>query len=77
MLLGYFVGTAATGVLHSAGLIGAAVLAAGAVTLFCVAWVHKRRRGRMQAASAVVVSGGVPRTSEQRPMRVVTYSEEK
>jgi hypothetical protein len=77
VLLGYFVGTAVTRVLHSAGLIGAAVLVAVAVALFCVVWAHKRRRGRVQAASAVVASGGVPRTSEQRPMRVVTYSEEK
>ena len=77
VLLGYFVGTAATRVLHSAGLIGAALLAAVAVALFCVVWVLKRRRGRVQAASAVVASGGVARTSEQRPMRVVTYSEEK
>ncbi|MFJ9909882.1 DedA family protein [Streptomyces sp. NPDC101152] len=77
VLLGYFVGTAATSVLHSAGLIGAAVLAAVAVALFCVVRVLKRRRGRVQAASAVVASGGVPRTCGQRPMRVVTYSEEK
>jgi membrane-associated protein len=77
VLLGYFVGAAATRVLHSAGLIGAAVLAAVAVALFCVVRILKRRRGRVQAVSAVVASGGVPRTSEQRPMRVVTHSEEK
>ncbi|WP_406435227.1 DedA family protein [Streptomyces sp. NBC_00631] len=65
VLLGYFVGTAATRVLHSAGLIGAAVFAAVAVALFCVVWVLKRRRGRVQAASGVVASGGVPRTSER------------
>ncbi|MEU9243580.1 DedA family protein [Streptomyces sp. NPDC048385] len=64
VLLGYFVGAAATRVLHSAGLIGAAVLATVAVALFCVVWVLKRCRGRVQAASAVVASGGVPRTSE-------------
>jgi membrane-associated protein len=64
VLLGYFAGAAATGLLHSAGLIGAAVLAALAITLFALLRLLGRRRGNTRAPSTVVASGGAPRRPE-------------
>lgn len=64
VLLGYFAGAAATGLLHSAGLIGAAVLAALAITLFALLRLLGRRRGSTRAPSTVVASGGAPRHPE-------------
>jgi membrane protein DedA with SNARE-associated domain len=78
VLLGYFAGAAATDVLHEAGLIGAAVLAAVTVALFGLVWLLGRRRGSTRASSSVVVaSGAALERPEQEPIRLITSSKSK
>ncbi|MEV7891178.1 DedA family protein [Streptomyces sp. NPDC002817] len=74
VLLGYFAGAAATEFLHSAGLIGMAVLAALAVALFVAARILKRRRGSARTLSPVVASGEALRRPGQEPVPVLSTS---
>lgn len=76
VLLGYFAGAAALDFLHEAGLIGGAVLAVVAVSLFGVVWLLRRRRGGARAPSAVVASGAALRRPEQEPIHLITSSKE-
>ncbi|MFI7501564.1 DedA family protein [Streptomyces sp. NPDC049687] len=76
VLLGYFAGAAATGFLHAAGLIGAAVLVALAVALTGLMWLLRRRRGGARASSAVVASGAAVRRRRQEPIHLITSSKE-
>jgi membrane-associated protein len=76
VLLGYFAGAAATDFLHSAGLIGAAVLTSVAVALFGLVWLLRRRRGSARVPSAVVASGAALRRPEQEPIHLSTSSKE-
>ncbi|KKD09203.1 DedA family protein [Streptomyces sp. WM6386] len=78
VLLGYFAGAAAIDFLHSAGPIGAAVLAAVAVALFGLGWLLRRRRGSVRAPSpsAVVASGAAFRRPEQEPIHLINSSKE-
>ncbi|MFD7445513.1 DedA family protein [Streptomyces sp. NPDC059909] len=79
VLLGYFAGAAATELLHSAGLAGAAALAAVGLALAIVVGVRilSRRRRIVRAKSSVVAHGGTLRAAEQEPRHVFTYSKEK
>ncbi|MGW0707832.1 DedA family protein [Streptomyces sp. NPDC002643] len=71
VLLGYFAGAAATEALHSAGLIGAAALAALAVGLLCGVLILKRHHRRStRTASVVVAFGGTDRAAVQDSMHV-------
>ncbi|WP_371661858.1 DedA family protein [Streptomyces sp. NBC_00280] len=76
VLLGYFAGAAALDFLHTAGLIGASVLAAVAVALFGLVRLLGRRRASARAPSAVVASGAAFRRPEQAPIHLITSSKE-
>jgi len=71
VLLGYFVGSAATELLHTAGLTGAAALAAVAVALLVLVWIRRRRRhGEMPVtamAGGLVVASGRDRPTHELP----------
>ncbi|WP_431968913.1 DedA family protein [Actinacidiphila sp. bgisy160] len=78
VLLGYFAGAAATGLLHRAGLVAIPVLvAAGAAALIATRLLARRRHATARAASRIVASGGgVRRTPEQDSTGTYTSARE-
>jgi membrane-associated protein len=75
--LGYFAGAAASEFLRSAGLVGALAFAAVTALALVVVKISARRRRRRPVKSAIVASGGPPRTSARRALREFTHSQEK
>ncbi|MEV7991307.1 DedA family protein [Streptomyces sp. NPDC086077] len=76
VVVGYFAGPAAIDLLHKAGLVGVAALAAAIVPVLVVLRIRARRRGRSNR-SAVVASGG-PRHRPPRDDAVdYTHSRER
>lgn len=69
VLLGYFVGPAATELLHTAGLTGAAVLAAAAVALLVLMWIRRRRGHGGTPVTVLAGRGGVVASGRDRPLR--------
>jgi membrane-associated protein len=57
VLAGYFAGAAATDLLHSVGLIGAAALAAVALVIFAVLRIRKGTRRDVRTTSSLVAFG--------------------
>jgi membrane-associated protein len=76
VLLGYFAGAAVTELLHSAGLIAVAGLAAAGVVSLAVVRLSRRRRRVVRAGSTVVASGGATQASVQEPLHLFTSSQE-
>ncbi|WP_155057507.1 DedA family protein [Streptomyces blattellae] len=76
VLIGYFAGAAVIDLLHSIGLITAAVLAAVAVAAFIVVRLLTRRRRPAWGTSLTKAPGEPRAASEQEPMHMFSYSQE-
>lgn len=65
VLIGYFVGAAATEYLHSAGIVGALTLAVAALAVFTSLRLLKRHRQTGRAQPSILVSQRSPQEREQ------------